>query len=378
MIALDPVTMLWVDALFVGVAVLGWLLLGLMLRVAPQASLHMACAHALLLVALLPQPAPQLNRAWLLLALSLLALSLRRLLRLRVPRADLPLLLGLGLTASFAALLGLLPHLLDGLAGLCMTLLAFLTARDVMLGTLGVRRGLRVLLLSPYLLLSGGLLLQCCAIGLWGPDAPSPRSSGTLAALWLLESMMLSTSTAALVLRRLLTRIEQLSRCDALTGLYNRRGLDEQLQVQQALQQRGQCYSVVLMDLDHFKRINDQLGHAAGDAALQFIAGLLRAQMRGGDVVARIGGEEFALLLPGAGEDTARLVAERLRRQLAGSDWRWHGRRQPLSASFGLTQSRTGGETGADCIERADQALLRAKREGRDRVCVSPREETAS
>jgi len=150
---------------------------------------------------------------------------------------------------------------------------------------------------------------------------------------------------------------------DPLTGLANRRQL--QLAMHDARTTAG---ALVLLDIDHFKRLNDGLGHPAGDDALLHVAGILRHQTRTGDLVARIGGEEFALWLPNTSLAAAAGLAERIRATLERSAWTWQGAPWGLSASFGVAH---WGETTAqvdNLMAQADAALYLAKQGGRNRV----------
>jgi diguanylate cyclase (GGDEF)-like protein len=150
---------------------------------------------------------------------------------------------------------------------------------------------------------------------------------------------------------------------DPLTGLVNRRGLEQALS--RVDTREG---ALIFADLDRFKQLNDTLGHAAGDAALIHFARILREQVRAGDVPARVGGEEFAIWLPGATLDLGKRIAERVRIKLGTTAWEWQGRHWPLSASFGVAASP---ETTADLENlptQADAALYVAKRSGRNRV----------
>ncbi|MBK1693001.1 GGDEF domain-containing protein [Ectothiorhodospira mobilis] len=163
---------------------------------------------------------------------------------------------------------------------------------------------------------------------------------------------------------------EQLARTDALTGLANRGYFMERLAagVAQA-HSRGHRLSVVMVDLDHFKEVNDRYGHAAGDAVLVALAGLLREVVRASDLSGRLGGEEFGIFLFDSDGDTALAVAERVRAGLA--------RQRPLegdyrpSASLGVAEL-SPGEADGDLMRRADAALYAAKGQGRDRVVLAP------
>ncbi|WP_376742241.1 GGDEF domain-containing protein [Ensifer canadensis] len=132
----------------------------------------------------------------------------------------------------------------------------------------------------------------------------------------------------------------------------------------------GAPLSLILCDIDHFKAINDAHGHAAGDRVLATFAGVLRDSVREADLVARIGGEEFAILLPGMDVDAAMAVAECIRERLAIHRFPVLGATESVTASFGLAQ-RDGSERFQAFSARADARLYRAKREGRDRVVAA-------
>ena len=129
--------------------------------------------------------------------------------------------------------------------------------------------------------------------------------------------MLATALSAALVQRELLQRLEHLSMSDALTGLGNRRAFDEALEAEMARARRASgSMGLVILDVDHFKQFNDRHGHQAGDDALVTVARVLAGEARAEDRACRIGGEEFALLLPGADDATAATVAERVRRRI--------------------------------------------------------------
>jgi len=163
---------------------------------------------------------------------------------------------------------------------------------------------------------------------------------------------------------RLVAQLRETATCDSLTGALNRGAFEEHLRMQRARSLRnGRPYAVAIIDVDHFKLVNDQHGHAAGDAALVRLAALVRANTRAGDVFARMGGEEFALLLADTDLEQAAMLAEGLRGLL---------RREtaydpvPLTVSIGVAAADQDGE--ADVMLAADRALYGAKRAGRDRV----------
>jgi len=151
---------------------------------------------------------------------------------------------------------------------------------------------------------------------------------------------------------------------DPLTGLLNRRPtIDRLTSALIALSERGEESSVVMVDIDRFKQVNDTLGHEAGDDVLRRVAEALSDLGRDGDVVCRWGGEEFLVLLPGAEFDVATLTAERMRTTVE---------RLGVTASFGVAQA-LAHHTVAEWVERADAAMYLAKRNGRNRVVVDDR-----
>ncbi|OBS08726.1 GGDEF domain-containing protein [Acidihalobacter prosperus] len=159
------------------------------------------------------------------------------------------------------------------------------------------------------------------------------------------------------------------ARIDMLTSLPNRRALDERLEEEAARADRnGDVFAIALVDVDHFKQINDRYGHASGDRALQIIAKLLRMKLRRSDVLGRWGGEEFLVLFPATTLEAAREIAERVRAALSAAPTHFKGEQVRLTASFGLAV--WGGEKDAvpALVERADKALYAAKQAGRDAV----------
>ncbi len=164
-------------------------------------------------------------------------------------------------------------------------------------------------------------------------------------------------------------QVERLSLTDGLTGVGNRRRLDGALAEESARASRyGQPLSLLLLDIDHFKRVNDSAGHAAGDVVLRTVGGLLLASLRQTDIATRMGGEEFAILLVATDLPEAIAVAERLRQAISVRDV---GLAAPVTASFGVALLQLG-EAGASLLERADRALYAAKAGGRNRVEMAP------
>ena len=167
-------------------------------------------------------------------------------------------------------------------------------------------------------------------------------------------------------------KLAEQARRDALTGAYNRRHLGEQLDYQIAAFQRNQQpFSVVLVDIDHFKRINDSHGHDVGDVVLKGATQALLLALREVDVFGRWGGEEFLCILPQTGAEAAMGCAERLRQCLKAANFDATSQGLRVSASFGVATAQDGDGVD-DIVKRCDLALYRAKSEGRDRVVACP------
>lgn len=169
-------------------------------------------------------------------------------------------------------------------------------------------------------------------------------------------------------------QIEALANRDALTGCYNRRYfMEEAARLLKLAQRSGLPSSLIMLDIDHFKSVNDRFGHPAGDLVICAVADKLLATMRETDLVARIGGEEFVALLPDTGRSAAHTAAERLRLAIAAASVQADGVSEAIrvSASQGLALALADGDTLEALLARADQALYAAKRGGRNRVMVS-------
>lgn len=162
-------------------------------------------------------------------------------------------------------------------------------------------------------------------------------------------------------------RLRNLATADELTGLKNRREFHRVLEVGFALATRQRIpVSLILLDVDHFKRFNDNFGHPAGDETLQAVAAVLRSHTRPHDTAARYGGEEFALMLIGVGETEACGIAERIRTSVAEQPWP----HRPVTVSLGVATVSPGVTTPSALVDCADQALYTAKRRGRNCVVL--------
>jgi len=162
-----------------------------------------------------------------------------------------------------------------------------------------------------------------------------------------------------------------LAQLDTLTGIPNRLGYDQTMAQEYARWKRfGNSLSLVVWDIDHFKRINDDYGHAAGDKALKTIAQLLAGKVRETDYLARYGGEEFVLIMPGADAESASLVADKLRSVVENSGFHFKGAPVRITISAGIAEFKQG-DVPSGVFERADKALYRSKEKGRNQVSIA-------
>ena len=200
-----------------------------------------------------------------------------------------------------------------------------------------------------------------------------PPAVGSAAAWWLVG--MGTAIMTALAIRAMRNRVEQLigslydsARSDPLTRLLNRRGFRELLDLElERARRSGARLSVVVGDVDHFKAVNDRSGHHVGDLALQRVAEMLERGKRAVAAAARVGGEEFALILPDTDAEGGQVLAERLRCALRE---RFAGEPVPITISFGVASFPAHGETAASLLRAADEALYAAKESGRNRTVI--------
>ncbi|HEX8071942.1 MAG TPA: diguanylate cyclase [Pyrinomonadaceae bacterium] len=182
--------------------------------------------------------------------------------------------------------------------------------------------------------------------------------------------LLLARARTLLDFKNYLDSCEEAAFTDHLTGLANRRRFERQLAREVARTRRyGRPFCLLLVDIDHFKRVNDTHGHDAGDEALRLVANTLQAGTRGIDTAARIGGEEFALILPETDRARGLEVAERLRQEVGATEIPAAGR---LTVSIGLAECADGHCEARTLYTAADAALYEAKRAGRDRVHCAP------
>ncbi|MDN3919667.1 GGDEF domain-containing protein [Roseateles violae] len=265
--------------------------------------------------------------------------------------------------------------LLGPLRGMVMTVLALI----LMFGMFQLR-GRTAMWITAYALLLFGLAMAGMAKLRPEVYRPAVELGHFMMLLCMLPAVTLLAERMTRIRRRLrlqrqelaeaLQKIQALATRDELTGLLNRRHMQTLLEQERQRRLRsGQAFCLALIDIDHFKQINDGHGHGAGDAALREFASAAQQAIRGTDVLARWGGEEFVLLLTDTSMPPAQAAVERLRERIAALVVIQAGRALNLTISAGLTESLPQ-ENLAQTLERADKLLYRAKAEGRNRVVV--------
>ena len=165
--------------------------------------------------------------------------------------------------------------------------------------------------------------------------------------------------------------VRELAIHDALTGLFNRHYLNERLDAEYSRAERaGHPISFLLMDIDHFKEVNDTYGHQAGDYALKTIAQIIMAQIRKSDIACRFGGEEFMIILPDTGPESAIQKADAFRKSISDRVYEFGGKEFSITISIGIAVYPVNGTENDQILSKADAALYEAKRAGRDQVIL--------
>jgi len=374
---IDVPALLWVVAFQMGLYALMWLLSLVLLRESRRAVAHWGAFMALLCIGLMLAATRSEPRQWLAFnganALTVIAFALMRRgterfmglpardgeqLLLLLPALALFTWLGPGVDDApvrIVAAYGLQAWILARTLWTVRPALAREFGRTSMLG-ITVPGALLVVLL---------LALALRQVVAW-PQATemqvSHAANVAVMMAYLGGTALFSFGFLTMVTQRLVGRLREASMRDALTGLFNRRAMNEALQRAWLRHRRTRTpLAALVIDLDHFKRVNDTAGHAAGDEVLVRVAALLLKQLRAEDVVGRAGGEEFWLVLPDTPRAHALALAERLRHQVAEAGL-------GVTCSVGVALSQAADADASQVIARADAALYRAKEQGRNRV----------
>ena len=220
--------------------------------------------------------------------------------------------------------------------------------------------------LIPLPLRAGGQAFGVLAL-LRGLDPPLGKDQ--------VQALFASVNHLALALRNaaLFSQVKSRADHDGLTRIHNRRAFDERLVEELRRHQRyRQPMSLLMLDIDHFKAVNDTYGHPTGDDVLREVGRVLAETLRSTDFTARYGGEEFVVILPQTSEDQSRMLAERLRALIAATQFQHDGRTFSITVSIGVASLLPGAlAKRKDLLEKADQALYQAKHRGRNQVCAA-------
>jgi len=378
----EPLTLLAAIMLVFFIASLAWGLLASAAQVEPRMCQCLALVNALLAGSLaahgLRGHAPALLTYW---GSDVMGIAAIALLRASMPALNAPRLAwrsALAVLLPAALVLALLPYQGDmrwtsRLIFFCMTVLTVMASADAWQQLrIHVNRKLATVLTGPLFFISAMMLARLLESLLWPGQTTDVLGSGdfNLAWLWstLVMNLVVNATMGLLVMTKLILRIQQLTRRDPLTEVLNRRALSEAIELEHTRLQRGRSYALVMIDMDNFKRLNDTLGHAAGDAALKRAVEVLSPCVRDIDRFGRLGGEEFCMLLPLTDLAGALLVAERMRHNLEHSNFEWAGKTWPLTASFGIAEGLATDASADDVLRRADQGMYKAKAQGRNLV----------
>ncbi len=231
----------------------------------------------------------------------------------------------------------------------------------------------------PLAAISGIFLLRAVlgplyfARGIFGPSISAAGVGNTgLMFVSMLFGLVINGTLLSVVFVRMVRRLQHQSDHDPLTGLLSRRPMQRLLEAEAARRSSpGRAFALLYIDIDRFKAINDQHGHAVGDVVLRRVAQALRGAARTGDAVARMGGEEFCIFLHGADEASAQRAAQRLLDTVRGLDHPEAGAQLKVTISIGLALAQAERESMDELMLRADRALYVAKQTGRDRVVLA-------
>jgi len=204
----------------------------------------------------------------------------------------------------------------------------------------------------------GALVLESASCNAFSPEDVSALESVT------------DICATAIQNARHFDRVRQLAYMDGVTGIFNRRYFEMRIAEEIARSTRhGLTFSVIMLDIDHFKQLNDEFGHLVGDEVLRQVAAILAQQLRKSDVVSRYGGEEFAIITPETAAEGAVAVSDKLRRVM--ESWQFPGVARPVTVSAGVAEFPSQGSTRDQLVQSADEALYVAKQTGRNRVVTA-------
>jgi diguanylate cyclase (GGDEF)-like protein len=262
----------------------------------------------------------------------------------------------------------------DLLSSLCLAIPGLAVVRHV-------RRGIDRALVGLAFAVAGDAVLRTLVMTAMNRNPASFENFLTTSYAFLMQAtgtvlgVLMALAALASVTLDVIGRYRDVAERDPLTGLLNRRGFETRIGHAFAQAPKRAGGSIIVCDIDHFKRVNDRFGHATGDAVLVRVAGLIAPIEHPGAALARFGGEEFVLFLPQVALPQAREIAERLHARVMDARWP-ETAGVPVTASFGVTETRPVDLSIHEAVARADRALYRAKSAGRNRVMVDGAPET--
>ncbi len=378
--------LLWLVSIQFGLYAIGWMACAALLREDARAVVHwglflLLLSAGLLLAGLRTEP----RTWWAFNGANLLALAAFAVMRrgvekfFRAPSSDGEQLVMLAIVGGAIALLDSGPSGSVWRIVLCYAGQGYVMARLIANVRVPVRaefgRAAWLAVVVPGLIIVALLVMLTLqqALSLGTPQEVHGRAAAGLGLmpLYLLGSALFNFGFMVLLTQRLLQRLKRASRRDALTGLENRGAIDATVQHLWAQSSRGaEGFAVLLIDVDHFKRINDAHGHAVGDQVLEHVAAVIAAQARQADSVGRYGGDEFMIIAPQSTLAGAAQAAERLRLAMAAEHIHARASNLRVTLSIGVAASTSEDVTASDVLSRADRALYKAKAKGRNRVEV--------
>lgn len=254
--------------------------------------------------------------------------------------------------------------------GMSIATICVLCIRTLMLHVPASTRPVMWVSAAGFAMFTGMMLLRTAILLSWGEDSGVHELMTNATRFGIpLAQVTVCFGLILLVTRQYAEELREASLTDSLTGALNRAGFEQRAQrILQRAQRDGRALALLMVDADHFKRINDEFGHPAGDEALRVLVAAAREALRPDDLLGRHGGEEFVALLTDLDPQAARRAAERLRAKIEATSLELAGRRLHLSVSIGLSTAAGAGYDLAQLVSRADAAVYRAKALGRNRV----------
>jgi len=377
-------TLVRVVSVFAAVQALAWGCIGMM-RIARQSALSFSLANLLLLVGILltlrrvtenGYIAYQLADLIILGSFTWYRIGLQKLTALPVTTREHGMVFALTGLAAFA--IAPIPESIGSIGIIFSVGAAWVAFRSFLEAQASLRDdfnfAVRLFFSLPFLLIFLTLIARPLLALIFPNEANtliSMYGSGGASFLWaqLILLMLINISLVGIAVGGLFIKIRELAERDVLTGLWNRRAIEARIRAErERFRRTGQGCALAVFDLDHFKRVNDELGHDGGDAALKHASSVISKSLRKMDALGRFGGEEFLVVMPMTDLAGAKVTAERMRVALETAPLTWNEKPVRITASIGLAMMTAGDANEGELFKRADEALYRAKSNGRNRI----------